>query len=499
MVAGHLREQNGKYQMILSWKDSDGKRRSKSISTGLAVKGNKRRAEEMLRVTCQQFNPENTIENSSMPVSAFLEKWLKDKASVLGSTRYAQYAYNVKVNIAPYFEQKEIKLPNCTPDTLKDFFAYERTENRVSVQNVLDWHETLMVAFAYGVELGWLTSNPVELVNPCEDNSQILFADFLVEWLEIMRTSVTITTYSGYTKAIKSKIVPYFKEHHPDLRLANLTPKHIQDYYAYEMNVNNCSANTVLRRQANIRKALQYAYKTGLIPGNPADKIERPKAEKFIGTFYHQDELEHLFKVFSGDPMELAVIFAAFYGLRRSEIAGLKWDAIDFERKTITIRHTVNQIFVDGKRILVAQDRTKTQSSYRSLPLVGPIEQLLTAEKAKQSQNRKLCGNCYCADYNDYIFVNEMGELIKPDYITSHFKYMIEKYNLRKLRFHDLRHSCASLLFANGVSMKEIQAWLGHSTLATTANIYTHMDENKKITSAVAIMPLLDSKTNLRG
>ncbi len=499
MVAGHLREQNGRYQMILNWTGSDGKRKSKSISTGLPVKGNKRRAEEMLRVACQQFNPENAIENATMLMSAFLDKWLKDKASVFGPTRYAQYAYNVKSNIAPYFEKHKIKLPDCTPDILKDYFTYERTENRVSVQMLLDWHETLIAAFSYAVELGWLTSNPAEMVNPCEDNSKVIFTDFLVEWLEIMRSSVSITTYSGYTKAIKSRIIPYFEEHHPGLRLTNLTPKHIQDYYTYEMTVNNRSANTVLRRQANIRKALQYAYKTGLIPGNPADRIERPKAEKFAATFYHQDELEYLFRVFSGDPMELAVIFASFYGLRRSEIAGLKWSAIDFKRKTITISHTVNQIYIDGERIIVAQDRTKTQSSFRSLPLVGPIEQLLLAEKARQAENRRLCGNCYCTKYSEYIFVNEIGELIKPDYITRHFKHMVQKYNLRKLRFHDLRHSCASLLFANGVSMKEIQAWLGHSTLATTANIYTHMDENQKITSAVAIMPLLEKKSNLQG
>ncbi len=120
-------------------------------------------------------------------------------------------------------------------------------------------------------------------------------------------------------------------------------------------------------------------------------------------------------------------------------------------------------------------------------------------DSIRQAENRRLCGNCYCTKYSEYIFVNQIGELIKPDYITRHFKHMVQKYNLRKLRFHDLRHSCASLLFANGVSMKEIQAWLGHSTLATTANIYTHMDENQKITSAVAIMPLLESKTNLRG
>lgn len=156
-----------------------------------------------------------------------------------------------------------------------------------------------------------------------------------------------------------------------------------------------------------------------------------------------------------------------------------------------TVKHTVQQTYIDGKRQIVAQDRTKTKSSYRTLPLVGPIENLLLAEKAKQQQNRRLCGTCYCTDYLDYIFVNDIGELMQPDFVSGHFALMIKKHGLRKLRFHDLRHSCASLLFANGVSMKEIQAWLGHSTLGTTANIYTHMDEDKKLDSANAIMPVL--------
>lgn len=139
----------------------------------------------------------------------------------------------------------------------------------------------------------------------------------------------------------------------------------------------------------------------------------------------------------------------------------------------------------------MALDRTKTKSSFRTLPLVGPIENLLLKEKARQHQNRRLCGTCYCTDFSDYIFVNDIGELIKPDFVSRHFALIVQKHNLRKLRFHDLRHSCASLLFANGVSMKEIQAWLGHSTLGTTANIYTHMDEDKKLDSANAIMPVL--------
>ena len=235
MVTGHLREKNGYYHIVLNYVDGHGKRHTPSKSTGLPVKGNKKRAEKML-----------------MDARAAQEAELEAKVT-------EQSAENTSASLIP-------------------------------------------------------------------------FTEFLLDWLEMTKKNVEETTYGAYAMGIKNKIIPYFEEHHPGLALCEVTPKHIQDYYTYELTVRGVSANTVIHRHANIRKALQHAFKLGLIDSNPADRIERPKKEKFVGSFYEEDELNHLFEVVRGDPIELGVILGAFYGLRRSEAVGLKWDAIDFKK-----------------------------------------------------------------------------------------------------------------------------------------------------------------------
>ena len=175
---------------------------------------------------------------------------------------------------------------------------------------------------------------------------------------------------------------------------------------------------------------------------------------------------------------------AAFYGLRRGEVCGLKWDAIDFERGTLTVKRTVTSIQLDGKTQMIEQESAKTKSSMRTLPLVSSFKEYFQKVKEAQALNKKVCGNCYNYEYDGFVFVDEMGDLLKPDCLTTQFPAFIQRHGMKKMRFHDLRHSCASLLLANGVHLKQIQDWLGHSDFSTTANIYAHLDYSSKISSA---------------
>lgn len=285
---------------------------------------------------------------------------------------------------------------------------------------------------------------------------------------------------AGYVNNIEKRIVPYFRGQR--ILLRELTALDVENFYSYCFNELHLKGTTVQRFHANIHKAMKYARKHDLIASNPMDNVERPKSQRYVGAFYSVSELETLFQAVKGDPCEFPVLMAAFYGLRRSEIMGLRWRAIDFENNLITIDHTVVQCMCDGTTITVEKDRTKNQSSCRSMPLVPQYRDLLLRMKVRQECCRKLCGNCYTE--SEYIFVNDMGEPYQPNYVTQHFKLVLRKNHLRSIRFHDLRHTCASLLLKNGVPMKDIQEWLGHSSYNTTANIYAHLDTSSKNTSA---------------
>ena len=279
---------------------------------------------------------------------------------------------------------------------------------------------------------------------------------------------------------VKGKIAPYFRN--TGLTLDGIQAKHIQSFYLHELKT--VSPGTVIHYHANIHKALKYAVKMDLIPFNPADKVERPKKQRYIVDYYRQEELERLLEASKDHPYSLLIQMTAFYGLRRSEALGLKWDAIDFERGTISVIRTVTTITLDGKQTEIEQQSAKTKSSLRTLPLIGSFREYFLQVKEAQELNKQVCGNCYNYEYDGFVFVDELGERMRVDYLTNAFPKFLESHGLRRMRFHDLRHSCASLLLANGVPLKHIQEWLGHSDIGTTANIYSHLDYKSKITSA---------------
>ena len=267
-------------------------------------------------------------------------------------------------------------------------------------------------------------------------SSDMLFADYLLEWLEIAKGRLAVATYSSYAAMIKMPVGPYFRQR--NLTLRELEARHLQMFYS-EM-LRKVKPNTVIHYHAIIHSALKYAVKTDMLIQNVADKVDRPRKNSFQPVFLSAEEMQKMFEALRGTKLELPVLVAAFYGFRRGEVLGLKWDAIDFERGTISVIRTVTTITLDGKQAEIEQQSAKTKSSLRTLPLIGSFREYFMQVKEAQELNKQVCGNCYNYEYDGFVFVDELGERMRVEYLTNAFPKFLESHGLRRMRFHDLRH-----------------------------------------------------------
>lgn len=337
---------------------------------------------------------------------------------------------------------------------------------------------------------------PKQIEQNKEITQDILFVDFLNSYLQVKKQQVEPITINAYTKQA-SCISNYFKNMR--IKLKDLKPYHIEGFYRtlYEKGL---SGNSVLHYHILIRECLQYAFKNDFVNFNVADKVDRPKTEGYKASFYSIEEIEKLFDCIKDNECKLPIMLTAMYGFRRSEVLGLKWEAIDFENKLVYVKHKIVETRLDGKRYIQMSDKMKTKTSNRTLPLLPQAEELLLKQKALIETNKQMLGKSYNKKYLDYVCVDNLGRLILPNRLTHNFIKIIKRNQLRHIRFHDLRHSCASIMLKNGVPMKQIQEWLGHADFGTTANIYSHLDYTAKQNSANTISSVfnfVDSKNKV--
>lgn len=325
-------------------------------------------------------------------------------------------------------------------------------------------------------------------VTKFKKEEDILFTDFLNSYLDIKKEQIEPVTINMYNK-LSEVIIKYFKN--MKLKLKDLKPFHIEGFYKsqYERGL---SSNSVVKYHILIRECLQYAFVNDLVVSNVADKVKRPKVNKFKASFYSIEEIEKLFEVIKEHECRLPIMLTAMYGFRRSEVIGLKWEAIDFNKKLISVQHKVIETKIDGKIELYKSDKLKNETSNRILPLLPQAENLLLEKKRQIENNKTMLGKQYDNQYLDYVCVDNMGRLIRPGRLTHSFCKILKQNNLKHIRFHDLRHSCASIMLANGVPMKQIQEWLGHADFGTTANIYSHLNYSSKLNSANTISNVFD-------
>lgn len=307
--------------------------------------------------------------------------------------------------------------------------------------------------------------------------SDVLFSDYVELWLKEIKIKVDAVTYQHYEAEARTHIIPFFRS--AGVKLVDMDRQAIQNYVNFKFErgrldgKGGLSATTLKHHRNVINQTLNLAVFNDLISKNPCQFISMPQTERYNYSFFTLEEMNSFLNAIKNERLYPLYVITATYGLRKSEVLGIKWDSINFENKTLTIKHTR----VEGHQT-VEKDKTKNQSSFRSFPLSDNIIDIFKELKADENKNRKLFGKEYIK--NDYVFKLENGEPYRPNYISKKHNQILKQYGFKHIRFHDLRHSCASLLNAQGFTIKDIQEWLGHSDIQTTANTYAHLDIKRK-------------------
>ena len=315
--------------------------------------------------------------------------------------------------------------------------------------------------------------------------------DYLRMWKDLQQSEVAETTYDGYHTYIDRHLIPYFKDLNLDIQ--DVTAGHIMDYVNYlsadggrkDNKAGGQSITSIRKIIGILRKVFDYAVVYGDIKMNPVLQVPMPKREKNSHimnknkrqVFMTAEDAQKMLDAFKHEEIGPIVFVTLYYGLRKSEALGLRWRAVDFVNDTISINHTV----VGGAHI-IEKDSTKTYCSERTYQLLPDIKILLLRLKEKQEEYKRRLGSGYHS--NDYIFKNANGVPYRPDSLTRSFKRALERHGLPPMRYHDLRHSTASILVDKGWDINDIKEWLGHADISTTANIYAHISHRRKVSLA---------------
>lgn len=342
-------------------------------------------------------------------------------------------------------------------------------------------------------------------------NPDITLCEYMDLWLEDKKRDLKKSTYEGYVYRVNS-IKKYFEN--TNYKMVDVTPRILDRYFKYALKYGKINQKTKKREPLAVRSVRSYksilyavfnqAVIDELIKMNPVmtvpvhGKKNSDYSEELL--FMPEEEISELIHFLAENyPRLVGIAFmGAYYGLRRSEILGLKWSAIDLKKRTISIQHTRVKV-----KTVTALDSTKTNSSKRTLNLFDTAEKCLLQIKTEQERNKAFFKKDY-KNKDGYVFTWEDGRCYEPDYITRIFNRATKEFGRPEITLHKLRHSCASMLINKGWDIKKLQYWLGHTDTQTTLNIYAHFYRERLNTSendlseiSLATADLFSSKESL--
>jgi integrase len=368
----------------------------------------------------------------------------------------------------------------------------ERSDGRWEGRISLGWRDGRRLQRSYygatqAEVLSKLTKarNDVRLGLPVAANRQPV-ADFLTRWLEESAgPRIKPRTYERFSELIRLHVVPTLGR----IRLEKLTPAHVQRLLI-EKRQQGLAAQTVVSIRNVIRAALNQALRWGEVARNVATLVDAPRIERPAVRVLSAEEANRLLESAKGERFEAVYSVGLALGLRRGELLGLTWRDVDFDGAQLRVVRSLQRI---GGRLQLTE--TKTPKSRRTVPLPQYAIRALRSHRVRQFEERLATGSDWQGSGLDLVFSNRTGGPVEPVNLHRAYKRLLTKAGLPSIRFHNLRHSAASLMLAQGVPLKTIQEILGHSSIAVTSGFYAHLGEQLKREAADAMDRVLGNRS----
>ena len=306
---------------------------------------------------------------------------------------------------------------------------------------------------------------------------------YLARWLEASaRPSLKPKTYQGYESIVRVRIVPRIGA----LKLAQVTPPVVQQLYV-DLASEGLSPRSAINTHRCLHRALEQALKWGLIARNPCDAVDAPRAARTEMRVLDRSQVDILVSSTTGDREHALYVLAVTTGLRQGELLGLRWSDIDFDVPRLSVQRALQP--QRGKGLVFVE--TKTSRSRREITLSQHAVRALKRHRTRQLEERLLAGSAWTDA--GVVFATVYGLPTEPTGATKRFKAALLRAGLPLIRFHDLRHTAATLLFSQGMHAKIVGDMLGHSTITLTLDTYSHVIPSMHATAANTMDALLSS------
>jgi integrase len=334
----------------------------------------------------------------------------------------------------------------------------------------------------------WLTAakSDHDKGRPIESGRQTVA--HLTTWLDSMKPSLKPGTWVRYRQTITLHAIPFIGH----LPLAKLEAHHLRSLYANRLEAKakgggELSPSSVRQLHANLGKAIKQAVRDGAIQRDVASLVDAPRLERHEMHTLSPEQTEQLLEAARGDPLEALYVLAVTTGMRQGELLAIKWRDVDLEGGSLSVHTTLRR--VDGA---LAFSEPKTKRSNRRIDLSQRAVAALRQHRARQKEAR--LKHLQAWEDLDLVFTNEIGRPVEATNLVGRsYKPLLERAGLARIRFHDLRHTAATLLLGKGLHPKIVSEMLGHSSIAITLDLYSHVTPTMQREAAAAMDALLGS------